>query len=139
MLNSVSSISELCFITMVISPILCHSSLSTTTEKWGSCISNKICINKAAFITKRAVQIHCLYVITSPQTLFGREVLFYSCESVILSVVLSVVLFICYSVINITQKVLERYLYNFAGRFVFKKGRSRSNLTNNDDYFVISI
>ena len=30
-----------------------------------------------------------LCFVTSPQTLFGREVLFYSCESVILSVVLS--------------------------------------------------
>ena len=39
--------------------------------------------------------------VTSPQTLFGREVLFYSCESVCGSV--------CDSVDKITQKVLDRF------------------------------
>ena len=38
--------------------------------------------------------IFSFFFFTSPQTLFGREVLFYSCESVILSVVL----FVCGSV-----------------------------------------
>ena len=48
-------------------------------------------------------------IVTSPQTLFGREVLFYSCESVILFVVLFVCLSVCDSVIKITQKVLDRF------------------------------
>ena len=42
-----------------------------------------------------------VFVLTSPQTWFVREVLFYSCESVCLLV--------CLSVIKITQKVLDRF------------------------------
>ena len=38
------------------------------------------------------VHLCCYFFVTSPQTLFGREVLFYSCESVILFVVLFVCL-----------------------------------------------
>ena len=57
-------------------------------------------------------------IITSPQTLFEREVLFYSSESVILFVVL----WFCGSVIKVTQKLLDRFQSNLVGR-LFKKKR----------------
>ena len=55
--------------------------------------------------------------------------MFYSYESVILFVVLFVALWLCYSVIKITQKVLDRFQSNLAGRLVIIKERSSSNLT----------
>ena len=63
------------------------------------------------------------------QTLFGREVLFYSCESVSLFVCDSVCLwFCCDYVIKITQKVLDQFSWNFAGSFLIIKWRSSSNV-----------
>ena len=50
----------------------------------------------------------------------GIVLLVWVCESVIL--------FVCVSVIKITQKVLNRFLWNFAGSFLMIKSRSSSNL-----------